>query len=50
LCNLNADRASIKESLVKTWQAIDPLEKVPVETIGKLVAEKYARGEWNLKF
>jgi len=47
---VSADRARIKESLMKTWQAIEPLEKVPVEQISKLVAEKYARREWNLKF
>ena len=50
LCNVNADRARIKESLMKTWQAIEPLEKVPIEKISNLVAEKYTRREWNLKF
>src|SRR5260221_3609078 len=50
LRNVETDRASIKESLRNIWQAIEPLTVFPTERITRLVAEKYARREWNFRF
>jgi lipoate-protein ligase A len=49
LMNLNVPAAVIKEALRKAWQAETPLNKVPMERVGQLVAEKYSRREWNLR-
>ena len=50
LRNLNADSASIKKALRTAWQATEPWQVIPTETINKLVTEKYSRREWNLRF
>jgi lipoate---protein ligase len=48
LINLNVVAGTIKEALRKAWDAND--ERFCVPDVKNLVAEKYSREEWNLKF
>lgn len=48
LMNLNVEAESIKNALRETWTARE--EKFPVPDVTPLVAEKYSRDDWNLKF
>jgi lipoate---protein ligase len=48
LTNLNAPAPAITTALKTAWLAAKELEVVP--DCRRLVAEKYARDEWNLKF
>ena len=50
LMNLSVPSHSLKSALQKSWQANQPLAQVPYGEISKLVEQKYARDEWNLKF
>jgi hypothetical protein len=46
--NLNAPALAIKTALRDAWLAATELGTVP--DCRRLVAEKYSRDEWNLKF
>jgi len=48
LMNLNVPAPAIKKALCDAWSAGPELPDVP--DCGRLVAEKYSRNEWNLKF
>jgi lipoate-protein ligase A len=48
LTNLNVPATAIKNALGKAWAATEELGKVP--DCQRLVAEKYSRDDWNLKF
>ena len=48
--NLHWPAPKIKEALREAWQAKNELGAWPQEQVQKLVAEKYARDEWNFKF
>lgn len=48
LMNLEADAVSIKDALREAWRAQTPLADAP--DCERLIAEKYARDDWNLKF
>jgi lipoate-protein ligase A len=47
---MNASREEIKRALRSEWNATDRLLTLPDEPLKRLVAEKYSRVEWNLKF
>ncbi len=46
--NTGLPASAVKDALRKIWQAEAPLDAVP--DCGRLIAEKYARDDWNLKF
>ena len=48
LMNLATEAAAVKEALRRAWGAQAPLTNAP--DCERLVAEKYARDDWNLKF
>jgi lipoate-protein ligase A len=48
LTNLRVAAAAVKRALAETWAADAPLAVAP--DCQKLIAEKYSRNEWNLKF
>jgi lipoate-protein ligase A len=48
LTNLKVDGACIKKALCKAWSAEEKSLSIP--DVKQLVAEKYSRDEWNLKF
>lgn len=50
LMNLKVPAPTLKNALQKSWQASQPLAQVPYAEISRLVEQKYARDEWNLKF
>jgi lipoate-protein ligase A len=50
LMNLTVSVAEVKRALREAWNALQPLETIPHETISTLVRDKYATAEWNLKF
>ena len=41
---------AVKDALQTAWSAPRPLELFPLASIDPLVAEKYSRDEWNLKW
>jgi len=47
VANLPATVAEVKRLLVAEWQAEGEYEGVPLDSMRELVAEKYARDEWN---
>jgi lipoate---protein ligase len=48
LTNLDMAAATVKDALRAAWGACMPLPNVPDS--GRLIAEKYDRDDWNLKF
>jgi lipoate---protein ligase len=50
LLNLNLPAPALKSALSEAWQATEPLSEIPSYQIERLVGEKYALDEWNLKF
>jgi lipoate---protein ligase len=48
--NLPLSAADIKRALREAWRAEAALEAIPHDRVRRLVAEKYARPEWNFKF
>ncbi len=48
LMNLNVNAAAVKDALRQAWGARTPLPEPP--DCRRLIAEKYARDDWNLKF
>lgn len=48
--NLDISAAQIKQSMEQKWGVTGVLRMVPEERMARLIAEKYARDEWNLKF
>ncbi|HOX58869.1 MAG TPA: lipoate--protein ligase family protein [Candidatus Paceibacterota bacterium] len=50
LINLNVPPHALKTALAKAWKATIPLAPIPLDLITRLVGEKYALDEWNLKF
>jgi lipoate---protein ligase len=50
LLNLKLPSSILKSALREAWQATDPFSDIPSAQIQRLVREKYALDEWNLKF
>ena len=50
LTNLSLKADAVKEAMKQIWAATEVLEEVPEERIERLVREKYATDDWNLKF
>ena len=50
LTNLPVQADAVKEAMKRVWGANDVLEEVPEKRIERLVREKYATDDWNLKF
>lgn len=50
LVNLQQPSSLLKAALSQAWQAFEPVTDIPLESIRQLVAAKYSRDEWNLKF
>jgi lipoate---protein ligase len=50
LNNLGVSSASVKQALQASWQAAEPCDSPPMGRIKRMVAEKYSKPEWNLKF
>jgi len=48
--NLDISAQEIKDSLAQEWGANGVLRSAPDARMTQLIAEKYARDEWNLKF
>ena len=49
LTNLKLPADSVKAALTRTWSASAAVD-LPMDTVTRLVSEKYGRPEWNLKF
>ncbi len=50
LMNLECPAKAIRAALVRAWNGRQLATEVPQERIDELVAEKYGRDDWNLKF
>jgi len=50
LTRLPIKGAALKAALRKVWVAEEPMAETPHSRIEQLVAEKYSRDEWNLKW
>lgn len=50
LRSVSSSREELKRALRTEWDATETLPNLPQEPLKKLVAEKYSRPEWNLKF
>ena len=48
--NLNLPATAVKAALARAWNAAGELQPPPLDEIGKLAREKYARPEWNYKY
>ena len=48
--NLPLARDEVKAALCAAWSAHEAAETVAVSALDELIAERYGRGEWNLKF
>jgi lipoate-protein ligase A len=48
--NLKLPAATVKDALVKVWNAGSQLENPPLDEIRKLAREKYVTRDWNYKF
>jgi len=48
--NLKLRAATVKDALVKAWNAESQLENPPLDEIRKLAREKYETRDWNYKF
>lgn len=48
--NLNLSSDAIKAAFTKSWQGTETVGEIPQKEIAKLVAERYSKPEWNLKF
>jgi lipoate-protein ligase A len=49
LTNLNLPSHLIKDTLRKSWNAMKPLQEIPVQRTEELVKEKYSKDEWNFR-
>ena len=50
LCNLHVSSDAVKSALRQAWNAVEPLEQIPSETIASLARDRYANAEGNFKF
>ncbi len=50
LTNLKLPPEKIKEALRQSWSAAEECKEIPLETIERLVRERYSRDDWNFKF
>jgi lipoate---protein ligase len=50
LINLSIAPLLLKQALIRSWAADEPLPDVPLDRISSLAREKYSRDEWNFKF
>ena len=50
LANLGLPAGSVKRALQEAWNAFEPVETFPRETIALLARDKYATTGWNEKF
>lgn len=49
LRNLNTPAPALKHALAQTWKAHDQPDGIPHRRVSELVAQRYARPEWNLR-
>jgi len=47
--NYDISPTLLRDSLIETWQAIEPEPELPLERVQQLVQEKYATEGWNLR-
>ena len=50
LINLRVPAATLKQALLRAWDAGKPLAQIPLKQIAALAGEKYTLDEWNFKF
>jgi lipoate-protein ligase A len=50
LKNLGIPSHCVKQALKSLWNAVDELKYIPSDSVDRLVQQKYATDEWNLKF
>ena len=50
LTNFQIPPDAIRDRLLDAWNADEAVTQVPLETIERLVVERYSRPEWNWKF
>jgi hypothetical protein len=50
LANLALAAGRVKRALQQAWDAFEPLETFPRETIALLARDKYETSAWNEKF
>jgi lipoate-protein ligase A len=50
LTRLPLAHPAVKAALCDAWQAASPFDEVPHGAIARLVAERYSRDDWNLKW
>ena len=50
ITNLDVSRAQVKAALCDAWEAHEATTLYPAGRVQELIAEKYARDEWNLRF
>ena len=48
--NLHLPPGRVKEALKQAWGAAEELKDLSLESIERLVRERYGKGEWNAKF
>ncbi len=49
LTNVPLTAAAIKRALAETWEAVEPLARLPEKEIAVLAAGKYSSDDWNFK-
>jgi lipoate-protein ligase A len=50
LMQINAPRDAVKSALCRAWNATLPASNIPFSAMARLVAEKYSKPEWNLRW
>lgn len=50
LTNLHLPPGRVKAALKQTWDAAEELKDLSLESIDRLVSERYGKEEWNFKF
>lgn len=50
LVNLNIETSKLKESLIRVWDANEPLETVPHDRIEEMASMQFSQDEWTFQF
>jgi lipoate-protein ligase A len=50
LLNLGIPAGNVKEALRQAWNAVEPAQEIPRETMALLARDRYATRDWNFKF
>jgi lipoate-protein ligase A len=50
LMNLKVEVGTMKEALLKVWEAEEPFEEMPFTRVQTLARDKYGRDDWNSRF